>query len=1228
MTTRLWSFLTVCLLLSQGGLLAATYYVAKNGADTNNGSESAPWLTVQKAANTVSAGDTVLVAAGNYPELVNLARSASPGNPITFRGNGAEVGGFNCRRSDYIIRGFRMNGGIEAMKTAGALVYAYPATHRLQILDNYIYNATNKYGVWLGLGSNTAFTNSSSFCVVSNNAFVSINYINVFCSGLSNRFVRNLFRDSNGQADCFRLWGNGHIASDNVVTNLAMVYENHADFFQAFGPDEATSSSQYNYVQNIILERNLIINSRIQICQLETFDNPVGNMTNLIFRNNQFINIPYAANVDMDGTKWYNNLFYRVNTGNGGHVFALGGPKGSAYGTEIINNQFVACGNGQDWVGWYPVPGFFGITNYNLLADYNYVCGPSFAPKRTAGTGWGAQGTELHGINGGNPGFVSLDGFNFRLVPSSPLIDAGQTLNSFSDDFLSTQRSAGSWDIGPFETARGEKTDNLAPSISLTAPGDRAVFTAPASILLQASASDRDGSVVLVEYFAGNTKLGQSTTAPHSFRWENVSSGTYSITARATDNQGATANTATVFVTVSTVTVSQDSGHVYFVSTSGNDNNPGSAAFPWRTIQKAASMLKPGETVFVSPGNYGETVTTRNHGTADAPIRYVANPPNDPNQQVIARQFRVQHRHTIIEGFNLTGGHDQNMSTIRVEYRPPAIDGSHTVVRNNTIRDSVYLISDDLRFDHNNNSITTAKGNWLAKGFAPGGYVFLGSSSKNPYENHDTAWRIKSVTANTLSLTNTAGTAFLPEPKAEVWGVVYAGAGNNAYPGVDIVLGAGTTAATNCIISGNTFSNLFGCPIKFSGDNHLVENNFVTRIHGYYGIQPQGRNHLIRNNLWKDCTNFIFFSAQELITIPHPPGSNFFDYQVAFVSSFVDDSTNIVFERNWFQNLHNQMGLISEASGTYGYTFRNNVFVGIQAHMSCSRSGVTIENNTFYRCSFDESRSHALAFGGINGNIQRDLVVRKNLFVDCGSHYSLDNEGYYGIQDSINYTVDENFVCGPETTGFAAKRFFNEPRGLNGGDPSFLSPALPLGLDGLPFTADDGLRPLPNSPFASRGWGALPALTIGDGSPVAHFRVASPTGWFDVTGTNYNKVWYTLEPYQRGDLSRPYHTPEALGTAPVTVTFSAENSIGGLVNGSASTDGITSYRWDFGSGQSVVTTTPSVTRTFSNSGLQDVSLTILNAQGKTHTSTQRYRVLDPVGLAPSAPRNLRAVGGP
>src|SRR5207249_1741295 len=44
----------------------STFYVSPTGSDANAGSQASPWKTIQKAANTMNAGSTVIVQAGTY----------------------------------------------------------------------------------------------------------------------------------------------------------------------------------------------------------------------------------------------------------------------------------------------------------------------------------------------------------------------------------------------------------------------------------------------------------------------------------------------------------------------------------------------------------------------------------------------------------------------------------------------------------------------------------------------------------------------------------------------------------------------------------------------------------------------------------------------------------------------------------------------------------------------------------------------------------------------------------------------------------------------------------------------------------------------------------------------------------------------------------------------------------------------------------------------------------
>ena len=89
---------------------------------------------------------------------------------------------------------------------------------------------------------------------------------------------------------------------------------------------------------------------------------------------------------------------------------------------------------------------------------------------------------------------------------------------------------------------------NQPPSVSLTTNG--ASFTSPAKISLAATAADPDGTVTRVEFFNGATRLGEDTTAPYTTQWNTGAAGSYTLTARATDNAGATTTSSPVTITV------------------------------------------------------------------------------------------------------------------------------------------------------------------------------------------------------------------------------------------------------------------------------------------------------------------------------------------------------------------------------------------------------------------------------------------------------------------------------------------------------------------------------------------------------------------------------------------------------------------------------------------------------------------------------------------------------
>jgi chitinase len=110
---------------------------------------------------------------------------------------------------------------------------------------------------------------------------------------------------------------------------------------------------------------------------------------------------------------------------------------------------------------------------------------------------------------------------------------------------------------------------NNPPAVSITAPANNASFNAPASITFSANATDSDGSVSKVEYFNGSQSIGSATVSPYTVTWSNVAAGTYTITAKATDNSNAITTSSAITVVVKTVSTDLCSGLPQYVENGG-----------------------------------------------------------------------------------------------------------------------------------------------------------------------------------------------------------------------------------------------------------------------------------------------------------------------------------------------------------------------------------------------------------------------------------------------------------------------------------------------------------------------------------------------------------------------------------------------------------------------------------------------------------------------------------
>jgi hypothetical protein len=164
------------------------------------------------------------------------------------------------------------------------------------------------------------------------------------------------------------------------------------------------------------------------------------------------------------------------------------------------------------------------------------------------------NGTEVGSV--GESGSISRDGI--APVNLGRALTARTTLSGAIDDvriYSSALTAAEVAALAGRRRPRAPTPANQPPSVSLTAPASGATFTAPASITLTATASDTDGTIARVDFYAGSTLLGTDSTAPYSFSWTNVVAGSYSLTAVARDSGGASTVSSTRDITVKSPTL-------------------------------------------------------------------------------------------------------------------------------------------------------------------------------------------------------------------------------------------------------------------------------------------------------------------------------------------------------------------------------------------------------------------------------------------------------------------------------------------------------------------------------------------------------------------------------------------------------------------------------------------------------------------------------------------------
>ncbi len=179
---------------------------------------------------------------------------------------------------------------------------------------------------------------------------------------------------------------------------------------------------------------------------------------------------------------------------------------------------------------------------------------------------WAAVKTDAGGVAtthidlGEDPGgYFNCD---IRLVDGNMIIDYQGEEKVNMDVSFWTYPSY--WKAGVYLQDDGEATahfdelfeedgtqQNRFPSVSITSPTNNTNFEPGEDIAITAEASDSDGTVTMVEFFEGSTKLGEVTAAPYTYTWTGAAEGDYTLTAKATDNQGGSRTSLSTKITVS-----------------------------------------------------------------------------------------------------------------------------------------------------------------------------------------------------------------------------------------------------------------------------------------------------------------------------------------------------------------------------------------------------------------------------------------------------------------------------------------------------------------------------------------------------------------------------------------------------------------------------------------------------------------------------------------------------
>ena len=458
---------------SSGGSSSASvdpnvFYVATDGLDSNPGTLTAPWKTINHAATVLTAGQTALVRAGTYSETVTIANSGNQTDgPIAIRSypgespivdgtnvpccGGTILGLFNITNNNsyIVIDGFEIRnftGNTNNDEPVGILIEG--SGSNIQISHNKVHaivtTAENNNGNAHGIGVYGNTTTPLSNVTLDSNEVYDLKTgwsesvtIDGNVSGFS--VTNNLVHDNdNIGIDMAGFWGmgppgfdqaNNGVVTGNVVYNISSI--NNPAYAGSFGADGIYCDG----CTNVLIERNLGYANDINIEAASENAGHVGSyvtIRNNVVANPNLVDITiggYASNVGgSDHITIVNNTMYN-SLSNIGNDFQI-----QYYATNNIfeNNIVYANNSGYGFLYSYtttePVP---AVMDYNLYFSPLGQAANTWVWNNVNYTGFAAYqtgiGQEAHSIFA-DPLFASIPLLNLQPLAGSPAFNAGINL--------------------------------------------------------------------------------------------------------------------------------------------------------------------------------------------------------------------------------------------------------------------------------------------------------------------------------------------------------------------------------------------------------------------------------------------------------------------------------------------------------------------------------------------------------------------------------------------------------------------------------------------------------------------------------------------------------------------------------------------------------------------------------------------------------------------------------